>query len=141
MRSVISLTPPSSPPADEKLELEKRSTDRVETVTENVENLVDEHFRNCGYDNVVRSKSSNQEMINNTDQNEFSSFIQKFLKSQVIYLKSNFILRNTNKVATLHNVSVDRNKFLVKSYLFTLDGRARLLSCRDEKLENQKHEH
>ena len=37
--SVMALTPPSSP-------LETNDKERIETVTENVGNLVDEHFRN-----------------------------------------------------------------------------------------------
>lgn len=82
--SVVTLTPPSSPDRGTS------SRERVETVTEDVEDLVDEHFRNCGYDSTARSGSSlsnisdsSSNSSSKSEQNEFSTFIQKFLQSQV----------------------------------------------------------
>lgn len=78
--SVMTLTPPSSPLETDGTTLVQDSRERIETVTENVENLVDEHFRNCGIENFTSVAKQKQGGGNESD---FALTINKFLKSQV----------------------------------------------------------
>lgn len=85
--TLLTLTPPSSPIEQNhgdsshyrgdanKKEVSRNDGGNVKSVSSNVENLVDEHFRNCGIDQYTNSPTSNE-------QNEFSVFLQKFLCSQ-----------------------------------------------------------
>lgn len=78
--SVMSLTPPSSPLATDGIFIES-GKECIETVTENVDNLVDEHFRNCGIENISQNAKGKKSMVN-SEQNDIAGFIQKFLQSQ-----------------------------------------------------------
>ena len=91
--TLLTLTPPSSPIATcnevDALKDESKQKERSTTVvSENVDNLVDEHFRNCGIDQYA-SKSK--------DQNEYSGFLQRFLNSQVNIITTSYSIPKRSK--------------------------------------------